>query len=219
MLHLKARVDFEEVKRFGRRIDDEFDRAGGLILHGLPQAHRRVKQAAAQGRRDVGRGRFLDHFLVAALGRTIALAQGQHAPLAVAENLHLNVPRVLDVFFQVNPGVFEIALAQPLHRGERFGEFTFGKAKAHADPAAAGGALEHDGIADLFRRLSRLLGVIEQPGAGQEGHLTLLGQFARRVLEAEAAHLLARRADEDQPGLMAKVGEIRIFAESPARRF
>jgi hypothetical protein len=45
-----------------------------------------------------GRGRFLDHLLVAALERAVALEQVDGVPVVVAEDLHLDMARLGDVF-------------------------------------------------------------------------------------------------------------------------
>ena len=53
------------------------------------------------------RGGFLDHLLVAALDGAIALAQVDDVAFVVAQDLKLDVVRVLDEFLDVNPGVAE----------------------------------------------------------------------------------------------------------------
>ena len=45
------------------------------------------------------RGCYLDDFLVAALQRAIALEQMDDITVGIAENLHLDMARALDVFF------------------------------------------------------------------------------------------------------------------------
>ena len=52
--------------------------------------------------RNPRRGRLLDHFLVAALQGTVAVAEIECIALAVADHLNFHVARVLKEFFQVD---------------------------------------------------------------------------------------------------------------------
>ena len=52
------------------------------------------------------------------------------------------------IFFEVDAGVAEVGAAQTENRLVGFGELVGGVADAHADAAAAAGALEHDGIGE-----------------------------------------------------------------------
>ena len=56
-----------------------------------PSAARRRRGRRAPVARQARRGRLLDHLLVAALQRAVALAERDHAAAAVAEDLHLDV--------------------------------------------------------------------------------------------------------------------------------
>ena len=57
-----------------------------------------------------GRGAFLQHFLMAALQRAIALAKMNGIALAVAEHLDFDVARLLQIFFDVDGVVAESGL-------------------------------------------------------------------------------------------------------------
>ena len=54
-----------------------------------------------------GRGRFLEHLLVATLQRAVALAEVDRAAFAVAEHLELDVARVGEIFLHVDGVVAE----------------------------------------------------------------------------------------------------------------
>ena len=96
-----------------------------------------------------GRGRFLEHLLVAALQRAIALAEVDRVAFAVAEHLEFDVPRVGEIFFHVDGVVAE--------GGARFGrrlahqafELVLVGHDLHAAPAAARRRLDQHRIADL----------------------------------------------------------------------
>ena len=54
-----------------------------------------------------GGGRFLQHFLMAALERAFALAEMHHVAVIVAEHLKFDVARALDQLFHVHVGAAE----------------------------------------------------------------------------------------------------------------
>jgi hypothetical protein len=75
-----------------------------------------LRQASAQRsptlgdvrlRFDAGGGRFLDHLLVAALHRAVALAQIDRVAVLVGEHLDFDVARVLEELLHVHRGVVE----------------------------------------------------------------------------------------------------------------
>jgi len=83
----------------------------------------------------------------------------------------------------------------------------------HADAAAAGGALEHHGVADARRLVRGLLCVAQQSAARKQRNSIALRQFARRMLEAEVPHLRRRRPDEYETRRRAAFGEARVLAQ------
>jgi hypothetical protein len=60
----------------------------------------------------------LDHLLIAPLHRTVAFAQRNHAASAIAEDLHFDMPRVLDELLEVDACICEVRFAKPRDRGE-----------------------------------------------------------------------------------------------------
>ena len=63
--------------------------------------------SCAHRRRHAGRGRFLDHLLMAALQRAIALEQMHGVAVIVGEHLHLDVARPRDIFLDQHAIVAE----------------------------------------------------------------------------------------------------------------
>ncbi|MNQ63948.1 hypothetical protein D3C85_783480 [compost metagenome] len=119
MLDLQARVDLQEVEAVARRVVDEFHRASRPVVHGLAQLDGGVEQRGARGGRQQGRRGFFDDLLVAPLHRAIAFAQRQHASRAIAEDLHLDVPRVIHIAFDECAAIAEEVFAHALHAVER----------------------------------------------------------------------------------------------------
>ena len=81
VLDLDARVHLEEVPAAVGR-EQELRRAGADVADGLGEPQRGGAELAAQLAADAGRGRLLDHLLVAALHRAVALAEVEPAPWA-----------------------------------------------------------------------------------------------------------------------------------------
>ena len=86
-------------------------------------------------------------------------------------------------------------------------------ADAHADAAAAAGALEHDGVGEGFGLGEGVVEVGEKAGAGKEGNVAGLGGGAGRVLEREGFDVLGRGADEGDAARGAGSSEVYVFAE------
>ena len=106
MLDLEARVHLEEVE-LAVAVEQELARAGVHVAGGLRGAHRRLAHRAPQLRRHGDARRLLDHLLVAALHRALALAERQHRAVLVAEHLDLDVARADDVLLDVHRVVAE----------------------------------------------------------------------------------------------------------------
>ena len=148
MLHLQARVHFEEVEA-PVGIHQELDRAGVVVAGGAGGANRGLAHLVAHLRmqRDQRRRALLDHLLMAALDRALAFAQVDHVAVTVAEQLDFDVAGALDQAFDVDLGAAEGALG--FARGVAEGGFQVALAvhAAHAFAAAAGHRLEQDGVA------------------------------------------------------------------------
>src|SRR5437660_8013648 len=108
MLDLEARVHLhEEEAPVAAR--DELDRARAAIADGARRRDRRLAHARAHRLVDEGRGRFLEDFLMAALDGTLALEKMHVVAVRVAEDLELDVVRLLDEALQEHRVVAERA--------------------------------------------------------------------------------------------------------------
>ena len=74
-------------------VGDELDRARAVVARRARQRDGLRARAVAQLGRDDRRRRLLEHLLVAALQRALALAEREHVAVRVADHLHLDVPR------------------------------------------------------------------------------------------------------------------------------
>ena len=213
MLDLQTRIHLKEIELAAECVEHELHRARRLVLHGCTQLHRGLQQMFSDRGCQVGRGRLLDHFLVAPLHRAIALAQCDHAAPAVTKQLHFDVARVLDVFFQIDAGILEVGTCQTFDRLECLAQFVRTPAQTHADTATAGGTLDHHRITDARCLGMRVSDIAQQPAAGQQWHMVLFRQLARGVFQAETPHLVGRRPDEHHPRLGALFGKGGVFGK------
>src|SRR6185503_11440649 len=92
--------------------------------------------------------RLLEHLLVAALDRAVALAEVNAVPVPIEEDLDLDVTRALDEPLQDQPLVAERALRLAAGSRELLAERGWGADRPHALAAAAGGRLDEDRKAD-----------------------------------------------------------------------
>ena len=112
VLDLEAGVDLEEPD-LAFRTGDELDGAGAGVAHavhdpeGVGEERLPADLAFGPGEEGRGGGRLLDDLLVAALHAALALAERHAPPLAVAEDLHLDVLGGADVALEVDARVGE----------------------------------------------------------------------------------------------------------------
>ena len=191
VLDLQAGVHFHEIKSIGRRATvcdakarhDELHGASADVADGLGRRHCGSAHGRPPRRRHARRGRLLEHLLMAALHRAVALEQVYDVAKRVGEDLHFDVTRALQVLFDQHLVVAEstprFALAGGECRGEVCGFFD----NAHALAAAAGRGLDQHRVADLA-------GLLLQQGdvlivtviAGHQRHAGLLHQCFGRAL-------------------------------------
>ena len=160
VLHLQTGVHLQKVKALVLA-DHKLHRASTLVIDRLGQGHGLLAHGLAGGVADEGAGRLLDHLLMAALDRALALVQVQHVALAVANELDLDVTRLLDKFFNEHPVVAEAVAGLIAATGEAFQSLLVvpGHAQALATPAGTG--LDHHRVTNAARNLNRTLGRLD----------------------------------------------------------
>src|SRR3954470_1480889 len=107
MLDLEAGVHFHEPDAVGAEavagVGDELDRARALIVDRFGGLDRGGANGLPRRFVHAWRRRFLDHLLMAALERAVALEEVDDVAVAVAEYLHFDVARALDIFLDQHP--------------------------------------------------------------------------------------------------------------------
>ena len=218
VLDLDAGVDFDEVE-IVVLIDDELAGAGVRVVRGLRESHGGIADFFADGFRQVRAGRFLDQLLVLALHRAIAFPQVDDVAVRVGDELHLDVPRVLDVLLHVHAGVLERLLGFLSRLLQAADEFRFLASDSHPLAAAAGRGLDENRIADFLGGLERGLVVGDESLAAGDGRdFGFHRGRASRHFIAEPRHRLVAGADEHDLALLADLGEVRVLGEKPVAR-
>lgn len=120
VLHLQTGIHFEEIELSGVAVIDKLHRPGAAILHRLPEANGGVAQRLRHTRRQARRRGFLQHFLITPLHGAVTHAEGNHIALPVAKDLHFEVARPWDVFFNKHPRIAEVVYTQTLDHVEGF---------------------------------------------------------------------------------------------------
>ena len=192
MLDLQPRIHFHEIESAGQRaaaLGDELHRARADIANRLCRSGSGLPHRCAHGDGDARRRRLFNHLLVTALQRAIALKQMHGAAMRIAENLHFNMARRRNVFFDENAVIAEKRQRLAPRALKRLSEIAGRLHAAHALAPAARHRLYQHGIADGLR------------GALQRGGVLRIARIARRNRHARARHqrlgfvLEAHRAD------------------------
>ena len=156
MLDLDTCVHFHEIKTT-LLIQQKFDGADPFIIDALGGLDRHLPHLPAQFFIKDRRWGLLQQFLVTALDAAIAFAQMDRVSLAVADDLELDVPRILDIFLDIDRVVAEIRLGLALRDGQRTDERHVVMTNPHAFASASGRGLDDDRIFDGLGNGDRLL--------------------------------------------------------------
>jgi hypothetical protein len=139
--------------------------------------------------------------------------------VAIGEDLHLDVARVLDELLEVHRAVPERGFGLRARGVESGDEARLVARDAHPAPAASRGGLDHHREADRVRDRERLLLVLDgSVGAGHDGHAGLLRDLARLHLVAEHRDRLGLGSDELDLARPADLGEVVVLREEPVAR-
>ena len=143
MLDLQPGVHLDEEHLLA--VGNKFDGAGADIVDRRGRLARDGAYRLALDRIKRRRRSFLDHLLVPPLQRAFALEQRQQIAVTVADDLHFDMARVFDEFFDQHAIVAERGLGLPLGADNGGRKLARGTHNAHAASAAAGGGLHQHG--------------------------------------------------------------------------
>ena len=156
VLDLETGVHLQEVEVLVA-VDEELDRASPGVIHRLGRCHRRLAHTGAQIVVEEGAGGLLDDLLMATLHRALAIEEVHDVAVAVPEHLDLDVVRLLHQPLHEDGRVAEGGASLALRTLEGGQEVALVEDGPDALAPAAGRGLEHDGEADLGRRLLQFI--------------------------------------------------------------
>ena len=181
VLDLDPRVHLDEDVA-AVRVEQELDGARVAVADLAGEPHRVGAHPVAQLRREVRRRRDLDHLLVPALHRAVALEEVDHVALGVGEDLHLDVPRVGDRLLDEHGRVAEGALALAHADLDRLAQVGLLVHPAHAPAAAAGDRLDEQRVAEVLRGGDQRVDVVVRLDGAQRRYAGGLGRRDARAL-------------------------------------
>ena len=149
VLDLDPAVQLEEED--GVALDEELGRAGALVSERAREGDGVLGDPLPKRRRQAGRRGLLDDLLVAPLHRAVALSQREHRPVAVAHQLHLDVPRASEVALAVDRPVTEGGLGLARRGLEGVVQVVLVLDDPHPASASARGCLDEEREAELGR--------------------------------------------------------------------
>ena len=221
MLHLQPGVHLEEVER-ALGVEQELDRAGVAVADQAGDGHGRAGEASPHLGLDCQRRALLDHLLVAALDRALALDARYHRAVVIAEQLHLDVARSEQSPLEVDGRIAERRCGLGSRRAQGAGQFIRLRHRPHALAAAAGHGLQDQRVADAVGEASDLgLGHVvadRRLGAGHHRHAGGGRRLAGRGLAAHELDGFGRGADEGQAGVTTGPGEVCVLGEEAVAR-
>ncbi len=205
VLDLDAAVELEEMER--AVLHDELDRPGAPVADGATERDGRLEERLAQLCVEAGSRRLLEHLLVPPLHGAFPLAERDHVPVRIREQLHLDVTRAFEVALEIERPVAECADGLPLGCLQRLVELPGRAHHPHAAPAASRCGLHDEREADLLRR-----------ALGQRRHACLARDPLRRELVTAEPQRLRRRPDPREPRRLDRLGEVRVLRQEPVAR-
>ena len=213
VLDLDPAVDLDEVEA-PLRVEQELERPGALVAGGHHAADGEVAQPLASGVVHRRRRPLLDDLLVAALHRAVALPEVHAVAVAVDDDLHLDVPRLLDPLLEVDRVVAEGGLRLRPRERQRLLHLARRAHEPHPASAAARRRLEQHRVAGLGGLVQRVVQVGDDPGAARHGGQAVGRQHAsHRVLRREALEDLRARPDEGEVVRDARLRERRVLGQ------
>ena len=199
MLDLDPAVQLEEERLAVG--DDELGRAGVRVADRLGEADRGGDDLLPQRGLERGRGCLLEHLLLPALHRAVALEQMDAAAVRIREHLELDVPRLGQIFFQEHAIVAEARLRLAPGRAERSVERIVTLDDAHPLAPATGPRLDQYRVTDRVRLRAQarvlLVGSVITGHDRHSGFQRQAPDAAARTAERAGSHACALGKDDD----------------------
>ena len=212
MLDLQPGVHFDEVEL--AVLIQVFDRPDRAISEKFDRICRALTDLGAQLFGQRGRRGFLDHLLVTALHRTIALAEVDDVAVGVGEDLDFDVARVVEVLLDVDHGVAKGGLGLTGCGGQRALQLLIRTRDLHPASAAARSGLDQHRVSDVTGQLARLVDVGDRAvGTGNHRQAGFNRCLLGGDLVPHQPEVLWAGADEDQVVGFDHLGEFLVLGQ------
>ena len=218
MFNLHTGVHFNEVEL--AVLVQKFKSTGTPVRNFLAGGNAALTNPLDQLARNARGWGFFNDFLVAPLHRAIALAQVNRVFKFVGQDLDLNVPGVLQEFFQVHRWVAKSCLRLCFGRGHGIHQGRLGVHHPHATAATAPSGLDDHRVAHSSGDPPNLDWVARQfpLRTGHTGHTGLDHGLLGRDLVTHDANRLRRRPDKLKAAFLNSLGKICVFAQKTVAR-
>jgi len=151
---------------------------------------------------------------VTPLDAAIPLVEMADVAVQVGDDLDFDMPRLLQVLFQIDPAVAERRRSLVAGLGQGRLEHRRFAGDSHPLAATAGRRLDQHRIADLFGDLDRLVIIRDQTvAAGDDRHAGLDRDRTGGVLVAQLLHRLGGWADEVDLATATDFVEVGVFRQ------
>ncbi len=224
VLDLKPRVGLDEGERRGVAgrftVDQEFKGAEAVVMRSRRQLRGCLDDALAQAVAQRRARRHLDELLVTSLDRAFALPEMADGAMAVANDLHLDVPRISDQPLDIDAVTAKGRLGLGLTAHIGLLQLRTVLDDTHAASAAAGHGLDHH-CAAFAERGEEGFCVRERGRAGgavDNRHVAASRERLGGDFVAEQVECFGRRADKGDVIFGATPCERGIFAEEAIAR-
>ena len=142
-----------------------------------------------------------------------------NAALAVTEDLHFDMTRMVEITFEIDVAAPEKRLGFAARQRQGLRELARVAGDFKAAAAAARRRLDENRVADCGRRGLRRGGVADRPGRALHGlHAEPRRRRSGGDLVAHQPDMLGRRADEHEAVLLDRGGEIGVLGEKAETR-
>ncbi len=179
VLHLDARVHLDE-DVVAALVEEELDGARVDVADGLGELDGVGADPIPQLGVEVRSRRDLDHLLMAALHRAVALVEVHDVALRVGEDLHLDVAGVDDRLLEEHRGVAERGLGLAHGRVDGVPQLLGPRDPAHAAAAAARDGLDEEREPDVVGRRDQRVGIGRRLAGTQHRDTGRLGRRRSR---------------------------------------
>src|SRR3972149_4635672 len=216
MFDLNSGVNFDEIILIGFRVEKKFYGTGIIIIYGFAYFYGCITDALSEAFFKILRRGNLNDFLVPPLKRAVAFKQMYNIMVLVAEDLHLNVACLFDIFFYEALVRTEGRQRFTLRLVQAMSQFQLTANHTHTAAAAAMSGLDDNRISQFAAKRPGLIqtfhGVIR---SGEYWNLRFSGNLSGGGFITKHLENFRTRTDEGNACLFTGVRKSGILREKP----